>query len=433
MTSGSRSRPHDEALLARAQKRIPGGVNSPVRAFRAVGGVPVFVARARGAYLYDTEDREYVDYVGSWGPMILGHAHPQVIAAIVETAHNGTSFGAPTAREIDFADWICALYPSVEKLRAVSSGTEAVMSAARVARGFTKRDVIVKMEGCYHGHADLFLVKAGSGLATFGNADSAGVPRGAVENTVVVPFNDVAAIENLFAEHGARIAAVVVEPVVGNMGCVPPDAGYLEKIRAECTKHGAMFIFDEVMTGCRLARGGAQERFGITPDLTTLGKIVGGGMPLAVYGGRADAMNVVAPLGAVYQAGTLSGNPVAVAAGLATLALLDDALYARLEAFSNALKNGLQSILREQSLPGVVQRVGSMLTLFFTDRARVRSWDDAKTCDTARFGRFHAAMLAEGIYLPPSQFEAAFVSGAHGDRELDRTLTAARKAIAAAK
>lgn len=423
-------RPHDLDLLSRAQSRIPGGVNSPVRAFRAVGGAPVFVARAEGAYLYDGEGRGFVDYVGSWGPMILGHAHPAVVEAIREAAGRGTSYGAPTEAEIRFAEAVAEIYPSIEMLRAVSSGTEAAMSAARVARGFTGRDGIVKAEGCYHGHADFFLVKAGSGLATLGTPDSAGVPKGAVQDTFVVPFNDVAAVERVFESHHERIAAVIVEPVVGNMGCVPPDAGYLERLRATCDRHGALLILDEVMTGCRVARGGAQARYGVRPDLTVLGKIVGGGMPLAAYGGRRDVMGVVAPLGAVYQAGTLSGNPLAVAAGLATLARLDDALYAKLEAFGAELQAGLEAILNEKGVPGVVQRVGSMFTLFFTEREAVRSWDDAKTCDTARFGKWHAAMLAKGIYLPPSQFEAAFVSGAHGDAELDRTLEAARSALA---
>jgi len=422
-------RPLDRELLERAQARIPGGVNSPVRAFRAVGGVPVFVDRAEGAHLFDRSGNRYVDYVGSWGPMILGHAQPDVIRAITEAAAKGTSFGAPTEQEIRYAEAVCELYPSIEMLRAVSSGTEAAMSAARVARGFTGRDGIVKAEGCYHGHADFFLVKAGSGLATFGAPDSAGVPRGAAQDTVVVPFNDIAALEQVFESAPEKIAAVILEPVVGNMGCVPPDPNYLERVRATCTRHGALFIFDEVMTGSRVARGGAQALFNIKPDLTVLGKIVGGGMPLAAYGGRRDVMSVIAPLGAVYQAGTLSGNPVAVAAALATIRQLDDALYHRLDDWTGRLQEGLESILREKGVPGVVQRVGSMFTLFFTDRERVRSWDDAKTCDTKRFGAFHSKMLEKGIYLPPSQFEAAFVSAAHGERELDQTLTAARHAI----
>jgi glutamate-1-semialdehyde 2,1-aminomutase len=303
------------------------------------------------------------------------------------------------------------------------------MSAARVARGFTGREGIIKAEGCYHGHADLFLVKAGSGLATFGAPDSAGVPKGAAQNTHVVPFNDVAALERTFEAHSGNVAALILEPVVGNMGCVPPEPGYLERVRAVCDRNGALLIFDEVMTGSRVARGGAQALFGIKPDLTVLGKIIGGGMPLAAYGGRRDVMSVIAPLGPVYQAGTLSGNPVAVAAALTTIGLLEDALYHRLDDWTGKLQDGLESILKEKGVPGVVQRVGSMWTLFFTDKDRVRSWDDAKGCDTARFGRFHAGMLSRGVYLPPSQFEAAFVSAAHGDRELDQTLSAARESI----
>jgi glutamate-1-semialdehyde 2,1-aminomutase len=422
-------RPHDQELIERARHRIPGGVNSPVRAFRAVGGVPVFVDRAEGAYLYDGAGNKYVDFVGSWGPMILGHADPDVIRAITEAATRGTSYGAPTEAEIRYAETICELYPSIEMVRAVSSGTEAAMSAARVARGFTGRDGIVKAEGCYHGHADFFLVKAGSGLATFGSPDSSGVPRGAAQDTVVVPFNDIAALETVFESQPDKIAAVILEPVVGNMGCVPPDPNYLERVRATCTRHGALLIFDEVMTGSRVARGGAQALFNITPDLTVLGKIIGGGMPLAAYGGRRDVMSVISPLGPVYQAGTLSGNPLAVAAALATIKKLDDTLYHRIDDWTGKLQEGLESILREKGVPGVVQRVGSMFTLFFTDRERVRSWDDAKTCDTARFGAFHSKMLEKGVYLPPSQFEAAFVSVMHGDKELDQTLTAARSAI----
>jgi glutamate-1-semialdehyde 2,1-aminomutase len=422
-------RPHDRELIERAQRRIPGGVNSPVRAFRAVGGVPVFVERAEGAYLFDRAGNRYLDYVGSWGPMILGHAQPDVIRAITEAAAKGTSYGAPTEAEIRYAEAICELYPSIEMVRAVSSGTEAAMSAARVARGFTGRDGIVKAEGCYHGHADFFLVKAGSGLATFGAPDSAGVPRGGAQDTVVVPFNDLGALEQVFESQSEKIAAVILEPIVGNMGCVPPEPQYLERVRAACTRHGALLIFDEVMTGSRVARGGAQALFNIKPDLTVLGKIVGGGMPLAAYGGRRDVMSVIAPLGTVYQAGTLSGNPLAVAAALATIKQLDDALYHRLDDWTGRLQEGLETILREKGVPGVVQRVGSMFTLFFTESERVRSWDDAKTCDTKRFGSFHSKMLEKGVYLPPSQFEAAFVSAAHGDRELDQTLTAARYAI----
>ncbi len=432
MDANQSDRKGDVNLLERALVHIPGGVNSPVRAFRAVGGVPVFVDRAEGAYVYDRVGRDYVDYIGSWGPMLLGHAHPEVVKAITDAAARGTSFGAPTEREITYAETISRLYPSIEMLRAVSSGTEAAMSAARVARGFTKRDVVVKAEGCYHGHADMFLVKAGSGLATLGAPDSLGVPKGAAQDTTVVPFNDLAALQAAFESAPERIAAVILEPVVGNMGCVPPEAGYLEGVRALCTQHGALFIMDEVMTGSRLALGGAQAKYGIKPDLTVLGKVIGGGMPLAAYGGRRDVMSVIAPLGGVYQAGTLSGNPVAVAAALATLAILEregEALYAGLEAFGGKLQTGLEGILRETSVPGIVQRVGSMFTLFFTDRTAVKSWDDAKVSDTVRFGKWHAGMLSKGIYLPPSQYEAAFISARHGERELDRTLDAARQTL----
>ncbi len=416
------------SLFERAQRVIPGGVNSPVRAFRAVGGTPVFVSRAEGAYLYGADGGRYIDYVGSWGPMILGHAHPAVIAAVVEAAARGTSYGAPTELEVRFAERIIALYPSIEMLRAVSSGTEATMSALRVARGFTGRDVIVKFIGCYHGHADFLLVKAGSGAATFGVPDSAGVPASTVANTATLPYNDIGALRDLFAKNGASIAAVIVEPVVGNMGVVAPEAGFLEEIVLLCKQHGAVSIFDEVMTGCRVARGGMQERAGVRPDMTCLGKIVGGGMPLAAYGGRRDIMEKVAPLGPVYQAGTLSGNPVAVSAGLATLACLDDALYARLEASSARLHEGLVAAIEDAKATACVQRVGSMITLFFA-RGPIRSWDDAKAADTKRFGRWHGAMLARGVYWPPAQFEAAFVSGAHTDADIDATIAAAKAAL----
>lgn len=391
----------------------------------------MFVSRAEGAYLYGAEGTRYVDYVGSWGPMILGHAHPAVISAVVEAAKRGTSYGAPTELEVIFAEKIIELYPSIEMVRAVSSGTEATMSALRAARGFTGRDVVVKFEGCYHGHADFLLVKAGSGLATFGVPDSAGVPAQAANNTATLPYNDVAALKALFASRGASIAAVIVEPVVGNMGVVAPEPGFLEAIVAICKEHGAVSIFDEVMTGCRVARGGMQARAGVRPDMTCLGKIVGGGMPLAAYGGKRAIMEKVAPLGPVYQAGTLSGNPVAVSAGLETLARLDDALYARIEASTARLEAGLVAAIDDTRARGeaCVQRVGSMITLFFA-KGPIRSWDDAKKCDTKRFGRWHGAMLARGIYWPPAQFEAAFVGGAHTDADIDATITAAKAALA---
>jgi glutamate-1-semialdehyde 2,1-aminomutase len=371
--------------------------------------------------------------------MILGHAHPAVVSAVQDAATRGTSYGAPTELEVRFAEKLRALFPSVEMVRAVSSGTEATMSALRAARGFTGRDVVVKFEGCYHGHADFLLVKAGSGAATFGAPDSAGVPAAAAANTATLPYNDTAALRALFGARGREIAAVIVEPVVGNMGVVPPEPGFLEAIVGECAAAGAVSIFDEVMTGCRLARGGMQERLGLRPDMTCLGKVVGGGMPLAAYGGRRAIMEKVAPLGPVYQAGTLSGNPVAVSAGLATLDRLDDSLYARLESLGARLEAGLAcaAATRDGATgPGgkpraCVQRIGSMITLFFAP-GPVRSWGDARACDTAAFGRWHAAMLAQRIYWPPAQFEAAFLSAAHTEADVDRTVDAAREALAAA-
>ncbi|HTA90299.1 MAG TPA: glutamate-1-semialdehyde 2,1-aminomutase, partial [Polyangiaceae bacterium] len=414
--------------FARAQARIPGGVNSPVRAFGSVGGEPFFVARALGSRIVDTDGREYLDYVQSWGASILGHAHPKVVERVEEVAKNGLSFGAPTEAEVRFAEVIVERYPSIAMLRCVSSGTEATMSALRLARGFTGRDVIVKFDGAYHGHSDSLLVKAGSGAATFGNPDSAGVPSSIVENTATLPYNDLAALHDLFNRDGARIAAVIVEPVAGNMGCVPPQPQFLETILELCARHGALSIFDEVMTGCRVARGGAQGLFGMTPDLTCLGKVVGGGLPLAVYGGRADVMQKVAPLGPVYQAGTLSGNPIAVNAGLATLAELTDASYQRLETLGLRLQTGLERILRETATPGVVQRVGSMLTLFF-HRGPVRSWLDAAASDTKRFGVWHRGLVTRGVYWPPSQFEAAFISLEHTEEDIDQTIEAALGAL----
>jgi glutamate-1-semialdehyde 2,1-aminomutase len=420
--------PTSRSLFERAARVIPGGVNSPVRAFRAVGGTPVFVSRAEGAYLFGADGRRYVDYVGSWGPMILGHAHPAVVEAVRDAATRGTSYGAPTELEVRFAETLCALYPSMDMVRAVSSGTEATMSALRAARGFTGRDLVVKFEGCYHGHADFLLVKAGSGAATFGVPDSAGVPAATVASTLTLPFNDVAALRALFDARGKEIAAVIVEPVVGNMGVVPPEPGFLEAIVSTCAAHGAVSTFDEVMTGCRVARGGMQGRMGIRPDMTCLGKIVGGGMPLAAYGGKRAIMEKVAPLGPVYQAGTLSGNPVAVSAGLAVLERLDDALYARLESLSARLEAGLQAAIASKGAAACVQRVGSMITLFFT-KGPVRSWADAKACDTMAFARWHGGLVEQGIYWPPAQFEAAFVSGAHTEADVDATLAAAAAAL----
>jgi glutamate-1-semialdehyde 2,1-aminomutase len=425
------SDPASRALFERAKAVIPGGVNSPVRAFRAVGGEPVFIKSASGARLVGQDGTSYIDCIGSWGPAILGHAQPDVIAAVREIAGSGLSFGAPTAREVEFAEAVVSMYPSIAMVRAVSSGTEACMSALRVARGFTGRDVVVKFEGCYHGHADAMLVKAGSGLATFGVPDSAGVAASVAATTTTLPYNDIEALRALFAARGAEIAAVIVEPVVGNMGCVPPVPGFLEAILEITKQHGALAIFDEVMTGCRLARGGAQERFGLKADLTCLGKVVGGGMPLAAYGGRRDIMEKVAPLGPVYQAGTLSGNPVAVTAGLATIARLTPALYEHLEAMGARLEEGLVRAARDAKVePVTVQRVGSMITLFFAE-GPIRSWTDADRSDRKRFASFHAGLLSRGVYWPPSQFEAAFLSGAHGVAEIDAIIAAAGESLRA--
>jgi glutamate-1-semialdehyde 2,1-aminomutase len=417
-------------LLARAERVIPGGVNSPVRAFRSVGGKPVFISRAEGPYLYGADGAKYTDYVGSWGPMILGHAHPAVLEAIIAAARNGTSYGAPTELEITFAEKIIALYPSIEMMRAVSSGTEACMAAIRAARGFTGREAIVKFEGCYHGHADFLLVKAGSGALTFGVPDSAGVPSATAKGTLTLPYNDIPALKELFAARGAEIAAVIVEPVVGNMGVVPPEKGFLEAILELCKQHGAVSIFDEVMTGCRVARGGMQGRTGLVPDLTCLGKIIGGGMPLAAYGGKRAIMEKIAPLGPVYQAGTLSGNPVAVSAGLATLERLDPAVYEKLEHLGARLERGLVESAKKRGVDVCVQRVGSMITMFFT-KGPVRTFADAVKSDTKRFGRWHGAMLSRGQYWPPSQFEAAFIGNTHDDALIDATIAAADEALGA--
>jgi len=419
-------------LLARAERVIPGGVNSPVRAFRSVGGKPVFISRAEGCYLFGADGARYTDYVGSWGPMILGHAYPRVVEAITSAATRGTSYGAPTELEVTFAEEVIRLYPSIEMMRAVSSGTEACMAAIRAARGFTGRDVVVKFEGCYHGHADLLLVKAGSGALTFGVPDSAGVPAATAANTVTIPYNDREALAALFAARGHEIAAVIVEPVVGNMGVVPPVDGFLESIIEQCTRFGAVSIFDEVMTGCRVARGGMQQRAGLRPDMTCLGKIIGGGMPLAAYGGRRAIMEKVAPLGSVYQAGTLSGNPVAVSAGLALLRDLNDAVYTKLEKLGAQLQAGLERAAEKQSVAVCVQRVGSMVTMFFT-QGPVHSFADAIKADTKRFGRWHGEMLRRGQYWPPSQYEAAFISAAHDEARIDETVNAADEALAACK
>ncbi|MEN6600866.1 MAG: glutamate-1-semialdehyde 2,1-aminomutase [Bryobacteraceae bacterium] len=408
------------ALLERAERRIPGGVNSPVRAFRGVGGTPPFIVRGEGSRLYDADGNSYIDYVGSWGPLILGHAHPEVLNALRETMDSGTSFGAPTEREIELAEVISEAVPSIEMVRLVNSGTEATMSALRLARGYTGRRLTEKFEGCYHGHVDSLLVKAGSGMATLGIADTAGVPDEFASTTLALPYNSVIALEEAFERHGRDIAAVIVEPVVGNMGCVPPVAGYLQAMREITARYGALLIFDEVMTGFRVARGGAQQLYGIRPDLTTLGKVIGGGLPVGAYGGRADIMSRIAPLGPVYQAGTLSGNPLAVAAGLAMLRHLKThpEVYVQLEARA--------ARLTARPPAGVtVNRVGSMFTFFFTDEP-VTDWASAKKCDTARFARFFHWMLGQGVYLAPSQFESAFLSAAHTDADIDATIAAAQ-------
>jgi glutamate-1-semialdehyde 2,1-aminomutase len=418
-----------EDLFARATLVTPGGVNSPVRAFKAVGGTPLFMSRAHGARIVDADGRDYLDYVGSWGPMILGHAHPAIVEAVREAASHGTSYGAPCAAEVELAERVVKRMPAVEQVRFVSSGTEATMSALRVARGFTGRRKIVKFDGCYHGHADGLLVAAGSGVATLGIPGSPGVPEGTVADTLVLPFNDVGALEALFAAHPREIAAVIVEPVCGNMGCVAPRNGYLGALRRITRDAGTVLIFDEVMTGFRLARGGAQQLYGITPDMTCLGKIIGGGLPAAAYGGRADIMATVAPAGPVYQAGTLSGNPLAMAAGAAMLDLLEEpGTYERLEALSARLEAGLRRAAAEASATTTINRVGSMITAFFCG-GPVVDYATAKASDTRLFGRFFHAMLKRGVYLPPAQFEAAFVSLAHTERDIDATTAAAREAF----
>ena len=417
-------------LFARAVELIPGGVNSPVRAFRGVGGTPRFIKSASGATMTDVDGHIYIDYVGSWGPMILGHADPEVMEALGEALARGTSYGAPTELEVLVAEEICDAVPSIEMVRMVNSGTEATMSAIRLARGVTGRTKLLKFEGCYHGHGDSLLVKAGSGVATLGLPDSPGVPRQLAESTITVPFNNAAALAQAFVEH-QDIAAVIIEPVVGNMGCVPPVEGFLQSVRELTRTHGALLIFDEVMTGFRLARGGAQALYNVSPDITTLGKIIGGGLPVGAYGASRDIMQHVAPAGPVYQAGTLSGNPLAMTAGLATLKRLRDAsVYERLERSGERLCRGLSEAAREAGIETVTNRVGSMWTSFFTNEP-VTDWESASRSSRERYGKFFHAMLREGIYLAPSQFEAAFISIAHTDELLDKTVEAARKAFRA--
>ncbi len=419
------------ALFEQARRHIPGGVNSPVRAFRGVGGTPVFIQRAEGAWMEDVDGKRYVDYVGSWGPMILGHNHPAVVQAVHEAVDRGMSFGAPTAVEVDMADRIAALIPGMDMVRMVNSGTEATMSAVRLARGFTGRDRIIKFEGCYHGHGDSFLVKAGSGALTLGVPTSPGVPAPLADLTMTLPYNDLQAVEQALQQVGEEVACIIVEPVAGNMNCIPPVEGFLPGLRRLCDQHGVVLIFDEVMTGFRVGLTGAQGRFGVQPDLTTFGKVIGGGMPVGAFGGKRAIMEHIAPLGPVYQAGTLSGNPVAMAAGLATLEQISQpGFYEALEEKTATLLEGLRQRAQAAGVAFTTSQVGAMFGLFFTDQPQVTRFDEVMACDGDAFARFFHAMLAEGVYLAPSAFEAGFVSAAHGEAELQHTLDAAEKAFA---
>ena len=423
------SHPKSQALLERARQVMPGGVNSPVRAFRAVGGSPLFIAEANGAYLTDVDGERYVDLVGTWGPAILGHAHEQVVSAICNAARKGTSFGAPTEAEVTMAELVREFFPSIEMMRMVSSGTEATMSAIRLARGATGRDGVVKFEGCYHGHVDSLLVKAGSGAASFGEPDSGGVPADFAKHTHTLAFNDAEGLRQLFAERGDKLSCIILEAITGNMGVILPTQEFLTALEEVRERHGALIIFDEVMTGFRAHRGGAQAYLSFKPDLTCLGKVVGGGLPVGVYGGRADLMHHISPLGVVYQAGTLSGNPLATAAGITTLNLLKaPGFFEKIEATTRAIEEGLNQAIQDGGHQAVVQRAGTMITLFFSDRP-VMNFDDAKACDHERFGRFHQVMLREGVYLPPSGYEACFVSAMHGEKEVDHIIRAAKIAL----
>ena len=424
------SRIHSEDLFRKAQLRIPGGVNSPVRAFRGVGGQPVFFHRAEGPYLFDEDDNRYIDYIGSWGPMILGHGNTEVLTAVSEAARNGLSFGAPTAAEVEMADLVCELVPSMDMVRMVSSGTEATMSAIRLARGYTGRDTLIKFEGCYHGHADSLLVKAGSGALTLGVPSSPGVPAALAEHTLTLEYNNASQVEETFAKMGDQIACVIVEPVAGNMNCVPPMNGFLQTLRKCCDEHGALLIFDEVMTGFRVALGGAQSLYNITPDLTTLGKVIGGGMPVGAFGGKRSIMEYLAPLGPVYQAGTLSGNPVAMAAGMATLKQIrEPGFFEELSRLTTRLTQGLETMAREKGIAMTTNQVGGMFGLFFSDQTRIASLSDVMNCDQERFRKFFHAMLDRGVYLAPSAFEAGFVSITHTDAVINETLEIARDAF----
>lgn len=424
-----------ETLFANAQKHIPGGVNSPVRAFKSVGGTPLFFKHAEGAYVVDEDDKRYVDYVGSWGPMILGHSHPDVLDAVRKQLDHGLSYGAPTALEVEMADLVCSLVPSMDMVRMVSSGTEATMSAIRLARGYTGRDSIIKFEGCYHGHSDSLLVKAGSGALTFGVPNSPGVPAAFAKHTLTLPYNDIGAVEKTLGEVGKEVACIIVEPVAGNMNCVPPTAGFLEGLRSLCDQHGVVLIFDEVMTGFRVALGGAQAHYGITPDLSTFGKIIGGGMPVGAFGGKREIMEQISPLGPVYQAGTLSGNPLAMAAGLTTLRLISrPGFHDELTTYTTRMLQGLQDRADAAGVPFVTTQAGAaMFGLYFTGADDIITFEDVMGSDVERFKRFFHLMLDAGVYLAPSAFEAGFTSIAHGETELKLTLDAAERAFAALK
>lgn len=420
----------NQALFNAASVHIPGGVNSPVRAFKGVGGTPVFVQKAKGAYLFDADGKRYIDYVGSWGPMILGHAHPEIVQAVIEAAADGLSFGAPTPSETTVADLICKIMPSMDMVRMTSSGTEACMSAIRLARGYTGRDKIVKFEGCYHGHADSLLVKAGSGMLTLGVPTSLGVPKDLAQHTITLPFNDIEAVKACFAEYGDQIACIIVEPVAGNMNLVLPIKGFLQTLRDECTKAGSVLIFDEVMTGFRVALGGAQAHYGITPDLTTLGKIIGAGLPVGAFGGKREIMNCIAPLGGVYQAGTLSGNPLAMRAGIAMLKLISaDGFYTQLSTKLSLLLNGLKALADDIGIPLQVQQAGGMFGIYFTDSEDLSSYEAMTNCDVAAFREFFHGMLNRGVYLAPSAFEAGFISSSHTQADLEETLAAAQETL----
>lgn len=421
---------NNSSLFEQAQQSIPGGVNSPVRAFKGVGGDPIFIDHANGAYIVDTNNKQYIDYVGSWGPMVLGHSHPNVIKAVQEAAEKGLSFGAPTVIETTMAEKVCQLVPSIEKVRMVSSGTEATMSAIRLARGFTGRDNIIKFEGCYHGHSDSLLVKAGSGALTFGVPSSPGVPASLADHTLTLPYNDIEAVTQLLKTNGDSIACIIVEPVAGNMNCIPPEAGFLECLRTLCDQYGIVLIFDEVMSGFRVALGGAQQMYNVKPDLTTLGKVIGGGMPVGAFGGRADIMAQLAPDGPVYQAGTLSGNPIAMSAGLVTLELVSQpGFYEQLTERTSYLLDGLNRLAKAANIPFSTNQVGGMFGLFFSEDDNINRFEQVMQCDQERFKQFFHLMLEQGIYLAPSAFEAGFVSAAHTQQDIDDTLAAANAAF----